>query len=251
MKMPGIVWIALAAGCLLPSLGWPDISGAKAIFASGEGPTVMLEIPDSSAPTHSVRQPAKAMRQVTKNIASQQERYVGFSYWMELVSSDGERRRVTTDHVFRNGDRIRLNLVSNWDSYLYVVNVDSTGRSQLLFPHSATSAGNHLIKGNTRYEVPPGTYIRFHDNPGEETILIMLSPTPLSGIPPLPSPQMQALSREDTARLAVMAYLKGAKDSLLEIDTASPQPASYVVAPLSMLESAGQMISLQVQLKRQ
>jgi hypothetical protein len=251
MKMPSIIWIALAAGCLLPSLGWPEIRGAKAIFASGEGPTVMLETPDSSAPTHSVRQLAKARRQVTRNLESQQERYVGFSYWMELVSSDGEPRRVTTDQAFRSGDRIRLNLVSNWDSYLYVVNVDSTGRSQLLFPHLATSARNHLIKGNTRYEVPPGAYIRFDDNPGEETILIMLSPAPLSEIPPLPSPQTQALSTEDTARLAVMAYLNGTKDLLLEVDTASPQPASYVVAPLSMLESAGQMISLQVQLKRQ
>jgi hypothetical protein len=37
----------------------------------------------------------------------------------------------------------------------------------------------------------------------------------------------------------------------LEVDTTSSQPASYVVAPLSMLESSGQMISLQVKLKHQ
>jgi hypothetical protein len=59
------------------------------------------------------------------------------------------------------------------------------------------------------------------------------------------------LSTEDTARLAVLAHLKGAKDLLLEVDSASPQPASYVIAPLSMLESTGEMISVQVKLKHQ
>ena len=62
---------------------------------------------------------------------------------------------------------------------------------------------------------------------------------------------MQALSREDTARLAALAYLKGTNRLLLEVDTSSPQPASYVVVPLSMLESSGEMISLQVKLKHQ
>jgi hypothetical protein len=37
----------------------------------------------------------------------------------------------------------------------------------------------------------------------------------------------------------------------LEVDSASPQPASYVVAPLSMLKSTGEMISVQVKLKHQ
>jgi hypothetical protein len=62
---------------------------------------------------------------------------------------------------------------------------------------------------------------------------------------------MQVLSKEDTERLVVMAYLKGAKDLLLEVDSASPQPASYAVAPMSMLEGGGQMISLQIKLKHQ
>lgn len=39
MRTPGFVWVLMAAGLFLPSLGWAEISGAKAIFASGEGPT--------------------------------------------------------------------------------------------------------------------------------------------------------------------------------------------------------------------
>jgi hypothetical protein len=79
----------------------------------------------------------------------------------------------------------------------------------------------------------------------------MLSPTPLSGITLSPSPQMQVLSREDTAHPVALAYLKGTKSLLLEVDTSSPQPASYVVAPLAMLEGSGEMISVQVRLKHE
>jgi hypothetical protein len=251
MKTPGIVWVVMAAGCFLPSLGRAEISGAKAIFASGEGPTVLVETPDSSVPLHNARPPVKAKTHIAKQTAAEQEQYVGFSYWVEVTGSDGEQKRVTAEQVFRSGDRIRLHMMSNWDGYLYVVNLDSTGRSQLLSPHPAGSEGNHLIRAHTRYEIPPSAYIRFDDNPGEQTIVVMLSPTPLWGIAPSPSPQMQPLSKVDTERLAVMAYLKGAKDWLLEVDTTSSQPASYVVAPLSMLESSGQMISLQVKLKHQ
>jgi hypothetical protein len=104
---------------------------------------------------------------------------------------------------------------------------------------------------NTLYEAPPDAHIRCDDTSGEEAIWLMLSPTPLSGITLSPSPQMQALSREDTGRLAALAYLKGTNRVLLEVDTSSPQPASYVVAPLSMLEGSGEIISLQVRLRHE
>lgn len=251
MKMPGIVWVVMAAGWFLPSLGWTAMNGAKAIFANGEGPTVVLETPDSTATLHHVRQPLKVQPTVAPPTEPPQERYMGLSYWVELLGSSDEPRRVTTERVFRSDDRVQLNIMSNRDGYLYIVNFDSTGLAQLLFPHSASPSGNNLIRANRRYEVPPGTHLWFAADPGEETILMMLSPSPLAGVPALPSPQTQALSKEDAERLAVMAYLKGAKDLLFEVDTASPQPASYVVAPMSMLESGGQMIALQIKLKHQ
>lgn len=251
MRTPGFVWVLMAAGLFLPYLGRAEISGAKAIFASGEGPTVVVETPDSSAPTHRNHQPTSPKTEAANQTEPQQERYIGFSYWVELIDGDGEHTRVTTDRVFQRGDRIRLNIMSNWNGYLYVVNLTSTGRSQVLFPHPAVSAGNNLIGANTLYEAPPDAHIRCDDTSGEEAIWLMLSPTPLSGITLSPSPQMQALSREDTGRLAALAYLKGTNRLLLEVDTSSPQPASYVVAPLSMLESSGEIISLQVRLRHE
>jgi hypothetical protein len=87
MKTPGIVWVMVAVGYSLPSLEWAEISGAKAIFASGEGRTVLVETPDSSVPLHNARPPAKAKTHVAKQTAPQQEQYVGFSSWTEPQSS--------------------------------------------------------------------------------------------------------------------------------------------------------------------
>jgi hypothetical protein len=113
MKTPGIVWVMVAVGYSLPSLGWAQISGAKAIFASGKGPTVLVETPDSSVPLYNARPPAKARTHVAKQTAPQQEQYVGFSCWVEVTGSDGERKRVTAEQVFRSGDRIRLHIWSH------------------------------------------------------------------------------------------------------------------------------------------
>lgn len=249
MSTPGFIWVMVAAGLFRADLGGAESSGAKAIFVSGEGPTVVVETPDAAVPAHRMLQPASSKTEAGTPSTPQRERYIGFSYWVELIDGAGQRTRVTTDRLFRRGDRVQLNIESNWSGYLYVINMASTGRLQVLFPHPAVSPGDNFVGARTRYEVPPDAYIQCDDNFGQEGIWVMLSPTPLSGITLSPSPHLQVLSTEDTARLAVLAHLKGAKDLLLEVDSASPQPASYVVAPLSMLESTGEMISMQVKLK--
>ena len=88
-----------------------------------------------------MHQPASVRTEPAKQTAPLRERYLGVSYWMELVDGDSEHKRVTTDQVFRHDDRLQLNILSNLDGYLYVVNLASTGHSQVLFPHSAVSAG--------------------------------------------------------------------------------------------------------------
>jgi hypothetical protein len=251
MRTPGFVWVVLAVGLLFPELEGAEISGAKAIFTRGEGPRVVVETPDSSAPVRRLPYPASPKTAVTSQNEPQRERYIGFAYWVEWFDGDGQPIRLTTDRTFRRGDRLRLNIMSNGNSYLYVVNLTSTGRSQVLFPHPAVSPGNGFVGANTLYEVPPEAHIRCDDASGEEAIWLMLSPTPLSGIPLSPSPQMQVLSRQDTAHLVALAYLKGTKNLVLEVDSASPQPASYAVAPLSILEGRGEMIALQVRLKHE
>ena len=232
--------VFLGVICFLASWAWAEATGAKAIFYSGEGPTVMVT--PSESPT---------LPKVETKTEPKKEKYMGIAYWVELIGKEGQKQRVTTERTFRSGERIRLHLVSNWDGYLYLINIGSTGRSHLLFPHPAIAGGNNFVKANTPYEIPYSAYIRFDENRGEEILLVMLSPTPMAGLISSPDPRTQALTTEEADRLTKVAQQRGAKDLILEVDTASPQPGSYAVAPLSVLEKGGQMISLQIKLRHE
>lgn len=230
MKKAGIVCAVLGILGLVAGVALAQ-SGAKAIFYSGSGPTVMAK----SAPAA----PAVA-----------KEEYMGITYWVELVAKDGQKKRVTTDRVFRSGDRIKLHVQTNRDGYLYLVNTGSTGRSHMLFPHPGMGPGTNAVRASMDYEIPYASYIRFDENPGEEILLIMLSPAPMGEMAPAADPRTTSVSAEDAASLLMRATAKGAKDLILEMDTASPQPAGYVVAPVALLRDGG-MITLQVKLKHQ
>jgi len=111
--------------------------------------------------------------------------------------------------------------------------------------------------------VPQGGTIRFDDTVGEETLILMLSPQPITDVlpgagggqayaPPPSAPTAPAtatgFTQEETNRFMMAANAKGAKDLVLETDSTSAQPASYAVAPISSLGDSG-MITLQIKLK--
>ncbi len=219
---------------------WAAEHGAKGIFYSGDGPTVMTQ-PQSQAPA------VKPQGSVSER---KREAYLGISYWIELTGRDGKKRRVTADRTFRSGDRIKLLLVANRDGYLYLLNIGSTGRSYVLFPHSGMSPGDNFIRANTSYEIPYSATIRFDENPGEETLLLFLSAKPMGELLPGGDPRAPSFDTEQTARWVAAGEQRGAKDLVLETDSAGPRPASYAVAPLSSLENGG-MITLKIKLKHQ
>ncbi len=160
-----------------------DPKGAKALFFSGEGTTV------ARTPSAPARQAVQAEPRAQ---APSPVKYMGVSYWIERLDRNGEMRRVNSSTVFRKGDRIRVSLKSNREGYLYVINLGSTGRSTMLFPNASTPDGSNLINANQTYDIPPNTFFRFDENPGEETLLVMLSPTPMDGGMPGMRPQPQA-----------------------------------------------------------
>jgi len=118
---PLLIAVLLAAFLIGPAVAQQP-SGAKAIFYSGEGPTVMPNTPAVSAtPSAPSAAPAPAPR--PSNNASQQAKakkspYVGISYWIDLTQRGGEAKRVATTHAFKSGDRIKISLQSNKDGYL-------------------------------------------------------------------------------------------------------------------------------------
>lgn len=156
--------------------------GAKALFYSGEGTTVSSK----SAAKQSSRASSEA---------SARGQYMGVQYWIDRLSPSGELKRTSSSATFKRGDRIKVSLRSNQDGYLYVINMGSTGASTVLFP-TESSQGMNLVLANQVLEIPPNGFFRFDENPGEEVLLVMLSPTPINGGVPGGAPPARTAEAE-------------------------------------------------------
>jgi hypothetical protein len=155
----------------------------------------------------------------------------GVRYWVDLVDAQGNQRQVTTDYVFRRGDRIKLHVMSNQDGYLTLVNVGTSGRTTVLFP---SRPNDNFVKAGTDNVIPPGSYLRFDGNPGQEVLILTFSLGP-DAAPSGP---------------AAVALAQGAKDLVHEVDRSSAQPAAYAVVPGRPGGAAG-TIALQIRLNHQ
>lgn len=222
--------VLLVGWCVLSGLPVKAfaVTGAKAIFHD-EGSAFSAKAP-SAAPA--------AEKSRTASVA-QEGGHLGLAYWVELVGEDGKTVRTTTSRVFQSGDRIKLIVQPNRNGYLYVLGLGTTGTSRVLFPNSA-SASNQ-VKARETYNVPFNTSMKFDANPGEESLLVLLSPNQIAELKPgqvnLPGP--------DTQRVQAYAQnqVQGSKDLVLEeVDgEVSASPASYAVVPMSALGQEGSL----------
>jgi hypothetical protein len=144
----------------LPAIG-AGPTGAKAIFDSGEGPSVsMSSTPGKSAP----------VKKTAVRTAPAKEKYVGISYQLMLLSEDGQMRAVTKNRTFRSGERIKMLVRTNRPGYMTILNVGSSGNTNVLF--------NEYVDAYTMHEIPKTTSFRFVGKPGTERLMIMLSDNP-------------------------------------------------------------------------
>lgn len=250
--------ISAVLGLLLSTALHAEVTdGAKSIFSSGYGPQIAV----SAEPSRPSSPAAETKRSPPRPVASRSntEKYLGVSYWVELTGRDGQTLRVTPSRTFYSGDRIKLKLRSNQRGYLYLLNRGSTGRYSVLFPYAGK---NNLVQAHTTYTVPQHEHIVFDENPGEEILRIVMSSEPLSlrseasyaatQARPIPAAFQcgsKDLYLDGPVQLVQLGERCGAKDLLVEEDTASAQPAAYAVAPLAALDAKGEMISLDLTLR--
>lgn len=105
--------------------------------------------------------------------------YLGLKYAILKHEAGNQVRVVNENHVFRNGDVIRLRLWVNDDGYLYVANRDPSGNWSLVFPSPVFRDGNNwLMKSEEPYviPVPPGGF-EFYGEAGEEELYVVFSRT--------------------------------------------------------------------------
>jgi len=146
----------------------------------------------------------------------------GVKYWIELEKADGDILRVSADHSFHSGDRIRLHLASNVKGKLVIMQKEDNGQFGLLFPKSA--AADNTVMSLQEQAIPSDTrWFRFDNNPGQLTLMVMV--TPEGGAL---KQDMGNVGRTADGMLKKSAELSGSK-ALVEETPEEEDRASYVV----------------------
>ena len=75
---------------------------------------------------------------------------------------------------FKAGDQIKIQFQSNFEGYIYVVNIAPSGKRRVLFPY--TEASNNAVSPDERYDLPPGgDAIEFDAEKGTEVLQVIMS----------------------------------------------------------------------------
>jgi hypothetical protein len=91
-----------------------------------------------------------------------------------LKVSNGTLVPVDPSTEFKAGDQIKIQFQSNFEGYIYVVNIEPNGKRKVLFPYP--EASNNAVSPDQRYDIPPGTAaIEFDKEVGTEVLQVIMS----------------------------------------------------------------------------
>lgn len=95
---------------------------------------------------------------------------------------EGDRAvAVDPGRSFKKGDQIKIEFESNFDGYVYFVNVAPSGKSAVIYPDMRGTETNNRIRGRQRYMLPRTTAFEFvNDEKGIEVIQVIMSRQPVS-----------------------------------------------------------------------
>jgi hypothetical protein len=205
-------------------------SGAKALFFD---PTshVLLSQSTGAPQSHKSKPRKRTSQPEPSRTPSQATNNVGLRYWIELKEPDGQLKRVARTRGFRTGEKIRLHFESNANGYIAIVNTDSTGVTQVLFPKADIRNGNNAIDRSRDYVLPSeDAWLQFDRTTGSErlTVFFASSRDVIDRLVSRPSSDANL-----SARL-VEKVRDGSKGLRIEYDDESSpqtQPAVYFVQP--------------------
>jgi len=91
-----------------------------------------------------------------------------------LKVTDGTLVPVDPSTEFKAGDQIKIQFQSNFEGYIYVVNIEPNGKRKVLFPYP--EASDNSVSPGERYDIPPGTAaIEFDLEKGTEVLQVIMS----------------------------------------------------------------------------
>jgi hypothetical protein len=107
---------------------------------------------------------------------------LGLRYSVLKRRGDGTFEEVPPDAAFHAGDRIRLSVMSNQESYLHIIEQGTSGKWRPLYP-PANDTPTKLTAGQ-EYLIPggPDEFFQFSGDPGQEKLFVLLSRTPQTNL---------------------------------------------------------------------
>lgn len=208
-------------------------TGAKALFFDpSSGASVSTAAPAAKTATKPIS--AKTSGQTAAAATN-----AGLMYYLELVRPSGELLRVTSNHVFHSGERVRIHFTSNVGGHITIVQRQPNGTSQVLFPDTRIHAGDNRIYPNQDTVVPGEKgWFKFDANAGEERLMVFLaSDSDSNGYQNIKAGD--TVSSAKTLQLASnVEQQRGSKALFVEVDEKSDSPATYVVRPASHTQSS-------------
>jgi len=117
-----------------------------------------------------------------------------------MYEKGGQNRVLTPGSVLTPNDNYRVTFVPDRSGYVYVYQIDSTGKAAPVFPNPGYSAARNPVQGKQRYMVPPeGKWLMLDQHPGEEEIVVLASENELAD-PKVMAERMRGSPLDSTMR---------------------------------------------------
>ena len=96
-----------------------------------------------------------------------------------LKSEGGNFVPVDPGRIFTQGDEIRVAFESNFDGYVYVINVSPDGKKRVIFPGTQAANSSNVIRARQRIELPRTSFI-FDKEMGTEILQVIMAREPVA-----------------------------------------------------------------------
>jgi hypothetical protein len=138
----------------------------------------------------SAAQPVRDNAPVKNGPPTGMTRRVGLKYQILLQGPRGDVRIASPAEEFHSKDRIRIQIESNVDGYLYIFQKGSSGRESTLFPDPDINDGCNDVNRGVLYSTPDDSWFVFDNTRGDEQLLVVVSRKPLDWVrtPGRPTP---------------------------------------------------------------
>lgn len=135
---------------------------ARSLFVNGNG--VNIDSKNEST------EKSAATKNTKKNIEAKD--YSGISYSMFQKMNDGDIKKISPQKKFKTGDQIKISIRINKKGYLSIINIDPSGKLNLLEEKNAIP--------NSDINIPDKGFLKFSGEKGIEQLVILLSSKPFN-----------------------------------------------------------------------